>query len=356
MATINDIKKVLEEQKTEIENLYGKVVVANDYPSPNEIKAGIKSIPSVDLTGANATEADVLQGKTFYSGTPELRTGTAVIDVNMINDLFMTNYGVQTNENQLYYTFPEGVTTVRKYAFYENANKVRIRFTPDIKKIDEYAFHNAKNFSFENFEVMPLETISSFGFAYCNVEAFNATQLTDSIKVIGSSAFLDSCGEGLSYRFPDSLQTLGPAVYKKNSRTLAENLDVSNLSVTTLPAHLFYYLAFNCDLVVPSSVRNIDSYFNYGGSFKNVVFPSGLKNIYTCAFGTYNSDALSNHYISTITFLGETPPSISSDAFSVQDITNGVKVYVPDNAIEAYKAKNNFSMFGDQIYPMSQKE
>ena len=58
----------------------------------------------------------------------------------------------------------------------------------------------------------------------------------------------------------------------------------------------------------------------------------------------------------TITFERETPPTFGMYLFSDIFLNKGLKIYVPDNSIEAYKAATNFSKYSNYIYPMSQKD
>ena len=76
MSNIEILKNELISQKQAIEEKGGNVIVKNLNPSPSEITEGIKSISSVDLSLADATESDVKKGKTFYAMDTTLKVGT----------------------------------------------------------------------------------------------------------------------------------------------------------------------------------------------------------------------------------------------------------------------------------------
>ena len=80
-----------------------------------------------------------------------------------------------------------------------------------------------------------------------------------------------------------------------------------------------------------------------------------MKNNYK--LGKYEDYVLLDRFnLKTITFESETTPRIDSSIIANQHITNGIKIYVPDVAVEAYKALSGLSKCKDRIYPMSQKE
>ena len=50
------------------------------------LQAQVDEIPSIDVESADATESDVLAGKTFYSGNTELKTGTLTLGTLTVNE------------------------------------------------------------------------------------------------------------------------------------------------------------------------------------------------------------------------------------------------------------------------------
>lgn len=357
MENLETLKKELLNQKALIEKLSGIVTVANQNPSPFEITEGIKTLPSNDLTDATATEADVAQGKTFYSGNATLKMGTAIFDKELINALFMTNEKTVSYDGDIYYAIPDGQKSIKKYCFYQNYNTVHITFNDDLQIIDEYSFYGTKNFVFENFDTLEkLTKIGMHAFEYGVCTGMNITQVPNCVETLGTSCFENVKPSQLDYKFPDSLSVLGQSIYRQSDRTLATTLDLSNFKLTTLTAYTFYNIAFNCDLTLPTSVTTLGMYFNYDGCFKNITLPSTLKTMQTNCFGANTTSPISNFYLNSITFEGENPPSISTNCFASQHMENGFKIYVPDNAIEEYKNITNLTKYVDYIHPVSEKE
>ena len=357
MENLKALQDELIYQKSVIEEKSGYVTVANTNPSPYEITEGIKTIPSSDLSQADATEADVAKGKTFYAGNSILKTGIAVIDPSQINAIFLPNPNQATYDGQLYYVIPEHLTSVRKYCFYKNYNKVEITFQPGLTVIDDYSFSYTPNFSFVGFhDLVQLYRIGINCFQHGSSIGIDYSALPNSIETIDNSAFDYTINHSLDYRFPDSLKYVGACLFRKSKRTVVNSLDLSNYKPTTLTANCFQNLVFNCDLVPPNTVQQISSYFNYGGCFKNIILPPSIKTLQSCCFASSNTDSVSNYHLSTVVFNGENIPKIEPSLFATQHVTNGFKIYVPDTVLEEYKAVTNLAPYVSCIYPMSEKE
>lgn len=359
MDALTSLKEELKKQKEIIEKMDGKVIVANTNPSPSEITSGIQSIPSVDLSGSTATESDVKYGKTFYSGNAIIKTGTATIDTDSLDALFMAPYETNVFENEIYYAVPSFATDIKKYHFYGNLHSVTFSFNENVEIICEYAFYKTPDFKFERFDEMTkLTTIEHHAFTYSGAEGVTMDNLPSSIRTIGDYAFFHATHSNMDIKFPSALTALGAYSYVSSERKLQNSLDVTNLSkIKTFPAHAFKNNAFNCDLIVPSTMTAIGGYANYGGCFKNIYFNSNLTSLSGYSFGAITTDPISNFYLRTVNFSQETPPTtVGSNVFALQNMDNGFKIYVPDNSVEEYKAVTNFVKYADYIFPMSQKE
>lgn len=357
MDNIKELQQELLNQKAVIESKSGYVVVANQNPSPYEITEAIKTIPSTDLSNATATEADVARGKTFYAGNSIIKTGVALTNQHNVDAIFMPNLDAQSTEEQLYYSFPTGYKQTRKYNFYLNKNKVQITFNPELTLIDEYSFYKASNFTFLGLsELTNLNRISAYAFAYSNGEGIDFSNLPSSLTYLGSSCFHDLVSESRDYTLSENLTYLGQSAFRRETRTLVNNLDISKYKYSNLPPYAFYNLAFNCDLIIPETVTYIGTYFNYSGGFHHIEIPASVTSLENYCFGVGTNQPLSNAYLKTITFYGEKVPNFGSLVIGTNYITNGLKIYVPDNVIDEYKTKTNFSRYADNIYPLSEKE
>ena len=358
MNNIEILKQELLSQKEKIERLGGTVKVANIHPSPSEITTGISTIPATDFSITTATEEDVAMGKTFFSKDANLKMGKSLIDPNAIHSIFMPEYKTQVSQEEYRYDMKNSTKITRKYSFYQNSNNITFRFGDDVTNIDDYSFYETPNFKFENFnELTKLERIGLYCFARSSGEGINISNLPNSLVNIDTGCFMGIVPKDINFRFPDNMKSLGQSLYRQDQYKLANNLDLSNFTFNQLPNYTFYRMGFSCDLIVPESVVTIGSYFNYNASFQRVVIHSGVNTIYNSCFGADAYSPLSNHFMRSFVFEGEIPPqTISSDIIARQAFTNGCKIFVPDNSIEAYKNVPNLKKYSEYIYPMSQRD
>ena len=357
MENLKALQDELIYQKSVIEEKSGYVTVANTNPSPYEITEGIKTIPSSDLSIANATEADVAKGKTFFAGNSVLKTGTAAINPAEVDALFMYNAGATTLSDKIYYTLPTGLKTIRRYTFYKNYHDIELTLNPELEVIDEYSFYEAKNVKIVGFhDTTNLTKIGSYAFATGNSTGIDFSCLPNTITTLANNCFYHSENPSLDFRFPDSLQIIGQSVFRKEARTAVNNLDLSNFKLQTLPTYCFYNLAFNCNMIIPEGVKTLSAYLNYNGCFKNIEIPTTITQMVNYCFGAKDTLAVSNFYLQTVTFYGETVPVMGTDVFANQNLENNFKIYVPDTVVEEYKSATNFTKYADYIYPMSEKE
>ena len=356
MNNLETLKQELLSQKELIEKRGGVVVVSGTNPSPAEITEGIKTISGSDLSVATATEQDVRLGKTFYAGSPDLKTGMANMNTEELKHLFMYKNNEQTWDDVIYFTCPDYIDMLKDRMFEYSMNKVTITFTENITKIGQYTFRNAKNFSFRNFSnLSALTSIGQYAFSNSGCDGIDFSSLPNSIKNIDSYAFENGVKENQSIILPENLTGLGQSAFKKSERVLLNNFDCSNAKISSFSSSVCYFLAFNCDFIIPQNVVSVMSQFNYNGSFRNIVIPANVK-LYELAFGSSQYRPLSDFFLQSVVFEGENPLVVGTNVFAEQNITNGFKIYVPDTAIDEYKAVSNLSKYVNCIYPMSQKE
>lgn len=357
MNNLEALKQELLSQKFLIEKGGGYVNVSGTNPSPAEITEGIKSIAGTDLTIATATEEDVKIGKTFFAGGPGLKTGVASIDTESIHHIFMAPMNIQTTEDIIYYTCPDNITSIKRYCFEHNYNKIHFKFSENIEEIREYAFYNAKNMIFDNLhELTKLKRVYVNAFWSCNGEYIDLEALPDSITYLEDSCFANVIRENGNIKLPANLTSMDANVFKCDARRVVGQVDITSSKITVLSSSLFYNLACNCDLICPNNLTIVGGYLNYNGSFNNAIFPASLTSVSSYCFGAASSQPVSNFFLRSVVFEKETPPTIGSNLIANQHVTNGVKIYVPDQSIEAYKALSNLTKYNNIIYPMSQRE
>jgi len=356
MNNLETLKQELLNQKQAIESKGGSVFVANSNPSPAEITSGIKNIPLPDFSMSTATEQDVLQGKTFYSGSSTLKTGEYVSPEERYKHLFENVANVQTSSTEYRYAIPSYLTETKNYMFGYNSNNITIDFHSGIETLGSYMFYLTPNFKFSNFEDMVnLKEIKTYCFAESNAGQIDLEAIPESVVDIESRAFYHMTTPGCSIRIPHGLTVLDSFCFANKELIKCNNFYISeDTPIKTFSANLLQNLNFNCDLTTPTSVTSIASKFLYNGSFNNIVLGQNILNLASNCFNADSTVALADITLKTVTFERVSPPVIATNVFSSQAVSNGLKIYVPDESYEAYLAK--LSNFASCVHRISEKD
>lgn len=357
MGNLVALKQELLKQKSAIEEKGGKVNVANINPSPFEITEGIRNLEAVQLSSANATENDVAVGKTFYSTSGGLKTGTYKYDLDCVRRMVFKSYEGSTQDRKTF-EFPSGGTIIRTGLFQTYPYQADVYLNEEVEEVEESAFCDAKYLRVKNLsEMKNLKSVKSYAFKMTDMED-NMANLPDTIEYVGREGFGGCLKDGMDLKLPKNLISANYGAFGSyyNSAVHAKNFicDVDNL--LTFGHGMLTYLCFDCDLVIPPTVNTIDIDCCFGGSFNNVVIHQGVTYVGDRAFGGPELDSLENYHTKTFTFESVTPPFFGEEVFATQLMENGFKIYVPDNALETYKAVPNLAQYVNYIFPISQKE
>ena len=358
MSSIEILKQELLYQKNAIESKGGVVQVANTNPSPAEISAGIDSLQIVDISSANAVESDVLEGKTFYSISGGLKTGTLSVD-KILKRTFL--YDVEPVSTDKYVVdIPDYMTSIREYFMYNNPNYLEVYFHDGITRVEGYAFGNCTNMDFYNFSTMnQLTYVGIQAFANCKKESFDLANMPINITNLQQRSFQNIPMTGRGLRIPNGVTTLGSYVFACDERVDVSSFNFpSSFTNATLQAYMFQNIGAHYDLVIPNTTATISAGFNKGGSFDSVTFGSKVKTLAEKAFGSDDTDPVENFFLKHVTFTNTTPPSVTTDkVFAIQNLQHDFKIYVPDESLEAYKNVAKLKLWYEgYIYPVSMKE
>ena len=206
------------------------------------------------------------------------------------------------------------------------------------------------------FDLKNLKRIGDFAFQKNDPNQFDFSAMPDSIETLNQCAFKSCVKENSSIILPENLKTLGAQVFSAESRLFLKDLYIpDSYSTAVFPVQAFMFLTFDCDFRLPPLVTEMAQQSLYRASFKNVTIPATCTKLGNQVFYAPTTDSVDGYNMETITFEGETPPTFGLYLFSDIYLNNGLKIYVPDNSLEAYKAATNFSKYANYIYPMSQK-
>ena len=299
--------------------------------------------------------------------------------------------------------FPKGIKTVEAYAFLNCASMNADINLPQLTSIGIRAFHNSGIV-----KITSLGSVSSLpdgewtGSVYAGV-FYGCTQLKtailpDSLKTIGSSSF-GGCTSLESIAFGSNISKIGNNAFSYCSNLNIDELNLPLLasigsrafyacrikkitslgSITSLPDgdfnSTYNYIgvfAMNEQLKsvsLPDSIIKLgNGSFNRCTSLTQINIPEGVTSLGQACF--YKCSALESIELpSTVTAIGPsafqyctgltrvsiaaaTPPSLGSSAFANCTALTGI--YVPDSAVETYKAATNWSSYSAKIKPLSE--
>lgn len=228
-------------------------------------------------------------------------------------------------------SFPESITLVGAYSFkgcshltgdinLPNATKIDIEAfpstlitslnVPKVQTIAQSAFYGCKNMK----EAYAPNVSALGGYAFFNCSALQSLTFGDYVTSVGAFAFKSCTMLGGAISLPVATKIGDEAFYS----TLITSLNAPKVQTIALSA--FY----NCKQLVGvylSEITNINGFAFYGCTLMNALI------IDNSAIPTLGSSAL---------------------------VSNNTLIYVPDVAVEAYKADSSWSSFASRIKPLSE--
>lgn len=205
-----------------------------------------------------------------------------------------------------HFSFPERITYIARWAFYNTSLSGALVIPDDVTKIDEVSFANTliRSVSYpsnlliigdEAFSDctslsgtlnLPESLISIGNGAFRNCSFTGELNLPNSLEYIGHSAFEDAGFYIGGLRMPDKITQLYGWTFKSQQKNaFSGRLDLNN--VVEYGELEFFGCCFSGDLIIPNGTINIPAMFMVAYGLHNlskVVFPSTLKEIGEDAF------------------------------------------------------------------------
>ena len=215
------------------------------------------------------------------------------------------------------YNIPEGVTSIREYAFHNCNALTSITIPNSVSKIESKAFlscHSLEAFyskySSEDNRCLIIDgTLNSF--ACAGLTTYN---IPVGITAIGNLAFHD-CNTLTSITIPEEVTTIGEEAFSLCSSL--KSITIPN-GVTTIGAGVFYYCNALSSATIGNGVTSIGEFTFYGCS--------SLSSVYCKA---------------------TTPPTLGDNAFGIN--ATDCKIYVPEKSVDAYKSAEGWCDYADCI-------
>lgn len=333
---------------TENDVIQGKTFYSQD----NNLKTGTFS-NYTDFSVVTATQDDVLSGKTFYAVDGSLQTGNYEPVVG--EDIFFNLYIKPKNEvaeSSYVYTYPERYSTVRNHLFHSCSTTCDMYFPDNITTVDSYAFYDCCNFSFPNFTNSNINKVNDYAFWNSRV---NLENLPRSLRETSIYCFGNCAKYNIGIKLLNTITTYGSGIFHCTSPfPTLDYFDASEYTAKEFCVYMVQGIHFNCHFVVPDSIEVVSNYFNNGGSFAHITINSNVRMLGNYCFGAGTSVDPSSNLLQTVTINRQTPPDARTNVFPVNK--SNYTIYVPDESVDAYKTKSGYTQFANLIKPISEKE
>lgn len=310
---------------------------------------GLKSVTipnSITKIGADAFEN--CTGLTSVNINDIAAWCNIVFDSETSNPLSIANNLYINGEKITELVIPDGVTKIGQYAFCNCADLTSVTIPNSITEIGVNAFagrdKSAKlnindivawcNIVFHSGTSNPLNISNNL---YLNGEKITELIIPDGVTKIGQYAFY-RCGSLTSVTIPNSVTEIGEGAfsvcYGLTSVVIPNSITVINNSVFSSCTGL-------TSVEIPNSVTEIgDDAFYVCYGLTSITIPNSVTKIGRYAF--YDCRGLTSIYS-----LNPTPPTINNTFgyMNMGDIYRNATLYVPKNALEAYRTRNEWMEF-----------
>ena len=156
-------------------------------------------------------------------------------------------------------------------------------------------------------------------YTFKGLDALTSVTISDSVTSIGNGAFT-GCRGLTSVTIPDSVTSIGESAFSACSGLTSMTIPDS---VTSIGGSAFYNCSGLTSVTIPDSVTSIGSQAFFGGSA-----------------------------LTSLTVRATTPPTLGNNAFNYT--SSSLVIYVPAEAVEAYKAAANWSTYASRIQAIAE--
>jgi hypothetical protein len=175
------------------------------------------------------------------------------------------------------------------------------------------------------------------------VNDISVIRFSDDLKIIPPNAYNGFKGKA-SIIFPEGLTTIESSAFMGSSIVKA---DLPN-SVSSIQSNAFRATANLLTHRFPKLLTAIQQYTYYQGGLTSFVAEGKIASV-------GNSSFMNSKLVTFVLRGVDAVATLASNAFNGTPISskNG-SIYVPDNLVDSYKSATNWSVYADQIKPLSE--
>ena len=278
----------------------------------------------------------------YYSNSTGLRNITVDANNSVYDSRNNCNAVIKTATNELVLggvntVIPNTVTKISANAFYGRSSLTSLNIPSNVTEIEQSAFENCSGLT--SISIPDSVTVAG-GSIFSGCSSLASATIGSGLTNISERMFYE-CKGLTSISIPNNITSLNS--YAFSGCTSLASVTFGN-GLTIIRDQCFNGCRSLTKVVLSDSVATIGGYaFNGCTSLTSVVFGSGTTWIGNYPFNQVNS-------LQNVVCKATTPPTLqNSYAFS-----GNYPIYVPAEALDAYKAANNWSTYASRIYPIQQ--
>lgn len=234
-------------------------------------------------------------------------------------------------------------------------------------------------------------------YAFKGSKAMTYVSLPEGVTSIGAQSF-NGCDNLIGIHLPQTLTTVGNAAFSycenlisldipRNVTSFGKNhASCSGLErITVASGNEAYDSRNNCNAIVETETNTLifgckntiipvgilkigERAFDGCNTLTEILIPEGVEEICDSAFAVTNLKDVTlpstimtigklvfSHIesLNSVTVLATTPPVIGENVFFRYNDMSPIKIFVPAESVEAYKADEGWSVYADQIVPIN---
>ena len=321
-------------------NVFGANIVSNTYDKEKKCWV-IKFDGKVTKIGDNAfNQCESLTSVTIPDSVTSIGDGAFILCTKLksinIPDSVTTIGDSAFNrcDNLTSITIPNSVTTIKNTAFAGCYSLTSITIPNSVTTLNPQVFSSCTSLTSVT---IPNSVITILN-AFSDCDSLTTITIPDSVTTIGESAFR-SCDNLTSVAIGNSVMTIGKEAFSYCKSLISITIPDS---VTTIGESAFSNCSSLTSITIPDSVTAIGKYtFSSCNSLTSITIPDGLTTI-GGDYAFYYCDNLKSVYCKATT-----PPSLGNYAFS--SWAYNLKIYVPNESVEAYKVASGWSQYASKI-------
>lgn len=199
------------------------------------------------------------------------------------------------------------------------------------------------NVAFDTFQVPDGTTLISM-YAFYGRQ-YNTIVFPNTVTNVAAFAFHSSKCTKVIY---NSIPTFGPNVFQLNT-TITDIVDVLPNGLETTGQYMFRNCTGLVNVHIPQGVKTlVAGMFFQATNIRSVTFPSSITNIYGDTFNSVTG-------IQELIFEGTTPPTLMNNATALGVTSLTFPIYVPDSAVNDYKAEASWANYASRVKGISER-